>query len=153
MDTKSTFCLSKTQSKCIFFISFISLFTCIYGLYNGHTDVALIVPGLVFITSTLNWYEPLYDWRRYLDICYVVFAYIYAVIRAINSTNELLFNIFMIIAIICFFIGYICIKYDYCWNSVYFHMGVHICANIALLALFSGNIVPISESPIFNYFL
>lgn len=150
---KINYCLNKSQYKYIFYASFISLFSCIYGLYKGHIDLALIVPGGVFITSILNWCNPLYDWRRYLDISYVVFAYIYATLRVVGSTYEFYFHIFMTIAIMFFIIGCFCSNLKYYWCSTLFHIGIHVFANIANIIVFSGNILPINETPIFKYIL
>jgi len=152
-DCKNNYCLNKEQCKYIFYISFLSLFSCIYGLYRGYIDIAILVPGGVFLTSILNWYDPLYDWRRYLDISYVVFAYIYATLRIFGSTYELYFHIFMAIAIISFILGCIFAKMEYYWHSTIFHMGIHIFANISNFIVFSGHIHPVNKTPIFNYFL
>lgn len=152
-DCLNNYCLNKEQCNCIFYISFLSLFSCIYGLYKGHYDIAIFSPGGVFLTSILNWCNPLYDWRRYLDISYVVFAYIYATIRVFGSTYELYFHTFMAISIISFIIGCIFAKMEYYWYSTIFHMGIHIFANIANFIVFSGDILPINKISIFNYFL
>jgi hypothetical protein len=152
-DCLNNYCLNKEQCNCIFYISFLSLLSCIYGLYKGYIDIAIFVPGGVFLTSILNWCDPLYDWRRYLDISYVVFAYIYATLRILGSTYELYFHIFMAAAIISFILGCIFAKMEYYWYSTIFHMGIHIFANIANFIVFSGDILPLNEITIFNYLL
>lgn len=149
--TNIIYCLTFDQYKYILYISFISLFSCIYGLYNNKIDYALIVPGGVFITSIINWCNPMYDWRRYLDIIYVVFAYIYATLRVVGTEYEFYFHIFMTTAIMFFFIGYYSSNKNYLWYSVIFHMCVHIFANIANIIVLSGNISPINKNYLFNY--
>ena len=60
--------LQKEQTTIIYNISFLSLGSSIYAIYNGYYYMS-IYPGGVFLTSINYWRKPDYSWRRYLDMC------------------------------------------------------------------------------------
>ena len=64
------------QYKIIYNVSFLSLGSCMYAIYNGYYCLS-ICPGGVFLTSINYWRHPDYSWRRYLDMTYVKLSFIY----------------------------------------------------------------------------
>ena len=96
--------------QCIFLwnISWLSLVSSIYAIYNGHYDLA-IVPGGVFLTSINYWRNPIFSsWKRKLDVNYICCALIYQSIRAYYAEYALLYYCIMI-----FGIGFYPISYYY----------------------------------------
>ena len=72
------------QYKIIYNISFLSLGSSMYAVYNGHYSLS-ICSGGVFLTSINYWKYPTYSWRRYLDINFVCLALNYQLYKAYRS--------------------------------------------------------------------
>ena len=127
------------KSRFIFRKSFLSLFSCLYAIYNKHYDLAF-VPGGVFLTSINYWRHPIYGWRRNVDICYVGSSLIYQCVRAYHSQYRFLHYLTMGLAMTCYPIG----RYHYNngekWHSAYYHSMIHVIANISNIILYSGYI-------------
>jgi hypothetical protein len=135
--------LCPEQYFLIWRVSFLSLFSSIYAIYNNHYDLA-IVPGGVFCTSIMYWYKPDYSWRRTIDMNYVKMALCYQIIRAYNSTYSRYYYYSLIISILFYPIGIYFYKKKLFWNSTYAHCLLHIFANIGNFILYSGKIEPIT---------
>ena len=73
--------LEPEYASCIYRVSFISFLSSIYAIYCECYDLAA-VPGGVFLTSVNYWRNPVYGWRRNLDMSYVACALIYQNYRA-----------------------------------------------------------------------
>jgi hypothetical protein len=144
--------LCQEQSYCIWQLSFLSLISSLYAIYKGYYDLAL-VPGGIFLTSINYWRNPDYSWRRILDMTYIKFAVIYQIIRAYQSQYSTLYYMILFISICWYPIGIYFYKKKSFWLSTYSHCILHIIANISNYILYSGYIVPISENPIFSYFI
>jgi hypothetical protein len=127
------------QSFFIWRLSFLSLFSFFYSIYQGHYNLCF-VPGGVFITSINYWYKPDYSWRRYLDIFYVKSALIYQIIKARNAEYAFLYYLILTISILFYPLGIYFYKKKLYWYSTYAHSCIHIIANIANIILYSGYI-------------
>ena len=127
------------QYKIIYNISFLSLGSSIYAVYNGYYCLS-ICPGGVFLTSINYWIYPDYSWRRYLDMTYVKFAFIYQVYKAYGSQYMIYYYLLMFIAISMYPLGIYYYKKNLFWHSTYAHCILHIIANIANIVLYSGRI-------------
>lgn len=136
--TYSTPCiLEPKQYNILYGSSWISLFTCLFGLYNQlYMDAC--IPFVVFLTSINYWRHPDYSWRRYLDMAVVNSSLIYQSYYSHKSKYQGYYFFYTLIAITCYKIS---INYyhknDY-WKSTYFHCLLHIFANISLIYLFAG---------------
>jgi hypothetical protein len=132
--------LNPQQYYFIWKVSWLSLFSCIYGLYNEHYNIAF-APGCVFLTSINYWRKPEYSWRRYLDINFVIFAFIYTNIRAINA--EYYFEYYLLSSVgVCFYpIAIYNNHKERYWLSVYSHCMIHVFGNLANIFLYSGYIL------------
>ena len=86
MDELGDSILYPAQSKCIWRVSFVSILSCSYAIYNRHYDLA-VIPGGVFMTSLNYWRQPTYGWRRNLDMAYVALALVYQNKRAYHMPN------------------------------------------------------------------
>jgi hypothetical protein len=122
-------------------ISWVSIFSGMYALYNRHYDLAP-VPFGVWLTSINYWRHPDYSWRRYLDIFYVNSALFYQLIRAHRSQNSNMYYSFISIAMISFPISIYYHNKGKYWLSTLFHCNVHIFGNITNIILYSGYIQP-----------
>ena len=128
--------LCPAQSKCIWRVSFLSMLSCSYAIYQGHYDLA-IVPGGVFMTSINYWRLPTYGWRRNLDMTYVCGALIYQSIRAYKMTTAAPYYHLMGIASLLYPMSIYLYKKKCYWWSTYVHCMVHIVANMGNLVLYS----------------
>ena len=125
------------QYKLIYNLSFLSLGSSIYAVYNGHYDLAICASG-VFLTSINYWRKPTYSWRRYLDMTYVKFALIYQLYKAYRSQYMIHYYVIMIFAVSFYPLGVYYYKKQLYWHSTYAHSALHIISNIANLVLYSG---------------
>ena len=135
--------LCPAQYFLIWRVSFLSLFSSMYAIYNKHYDLA-IVPGGVFCTSIMYWYKPDYSWRRTIDMSYVKIALCYQIIRAYNSTYYKLYYFSLIVSVLFYPLGIYFYKKKLFWNSTYSHCLLHVFANMGNFILYSGNIEPIT---------
>jgi hypothetical protein len=127
------------QYKIIYNISFLSIGSSLYAVYNGYYGLA-ICPGGVFLTSINYWIYPDYSWRRYIDIAYVILALSYQTYRAYGSQYMMQYYTLMFLAISFFQLGIYYYKKNMLWHSTYAHCGLHIFSNIANIVLYSGRI-------------
>jgi hypothetical protein len=149
------FILCPEQARCIWTISFLSIFSSLYAIYRGYYDLAL-VPGGIFLTSINYWRHPTYSWRRNVDIIYVKLALIYQLIRSYGAEYCILYYVLVFISLSFYYCGVYYGNQNKFWHSTYSHCLLHIMANISNFVLYSGYIVPIESNPIIktllNYF-
>jgi hypothetical protein len=131
--------LQKEQTTIIYNISFLSLGSSIYAIYNGYYYMS-IYPGGVFLTSINYWRNPDYSWRRYLDICYVKYALICQLYKAYRAQYGREYYTVTFLAICFYILGFYYHKKNLYWHSTYSHCMLHIIANIANVILYSGQI-------------
>ena len=141
--------MEQTYSSFIFRVSFISFLSSIYALHCECYDLAA-VPGGVFLTSVNYWRDPVYGWRRNLDMSYVAAALTYQNYRAYHllspsspsSSSQLpallTYYTLMGIGIGCYPLSVHLYKKKDIWSSTYVHCLVHVLANIANVVLYSG---------------
>jgi len=137
-------CILKPEyASCIYRISFISFLSSIYAIQCECYDLAA-VPGGVFLTSINYWRNPVYGWRRNLDMSYVACALIYQNYRAYHLLSSsqsqalLAYYTLMGICIVCYNLSVHLYKKKDIWSSTYVHCLVHVLANIANVVLYSG---------------
>ena len=150
MSKQNLVLLSPDQSYFIWKASWLSLFSCMYAISQGHTDLA-IVPGGVFLTSINYWRYPDYSWRRTLDMNYVKLALSYQIVRSYNSEYATLHVLCMILGVSCFPLSWNYYNNNQIWMSVYIHSMVHVFGNIGNILLYSGTIDSIENNPILKY--
>ena len=127
------------QYNIIYNISFLSLGTSIYAVYNGYYCLS-ICPGGVFLTSINYWIYPDYSWRRYLDMTYVSLALMYQLYKAYSSEYMIPYYSLVFAAASMYPLGIYYYKKNKFWCSTYAHCTLHIIANIANILLYSGRI-------------
>ena len=138
--------LEPEYASCIYRISFISFLSSIYAIYCECYDLAL-VPGGVFLTSVNYWRNPVYGWRRNLDMSYVACALIYQNYRAyhllLSSSSSsqipglLAYYTLMGIGMGCYWLSLHLYKKKDIWSSTYVHCLVHLLANTANVLLYN----------------
>jgi len=127
------------QYKLIYNISFLSLGSSMYAVYNGYYDLS-VCPGGVFLTSINYWIYPDDSWRRYLDMIYVSLALNYQLYKAYDSQYMIPYYSIMFAATSMYPLGIYYYKKRLFWHSTYAHCALHIISNIANIVLYSGRI-------------
>jgi hypothetical protein len=143
--------LEPEYASCIYRVSFISFLSSIYAIYCECYDLAP-VPGGVFLTSINYWRNPVYGWRRNLDMSYVASALIYQNYRAyhllMSSSSSsssssshmpalLVYYTLTGISMGCYCLSLQLYKKKDIWGSTYVHCLVHLLANIANIFLYN----------------
>ena len=135
--------LEPEYASCIYRVCFISFFSLMYALHCECYDLAA-VPGGVFLTSINYWREPVYGWRRNLDMSYVACALIYQNYRAyhlLSSPSQmqalLTYYTLMGIGMVCYKLSVCLYKKKDIWSSTYVHCLVHVLANTANVLLYN----------------
>lgn len=136
--------LPKEQYIFLFRISWLSMFSGIYALYQGYYDLAPVPLG-VWLTSINYWRKPDYSWRRYVDMFYVYIALTYQVVRAYKAQNATLYYAILAIGVLFYPIGVFFHKRGDSWLSTLCHGQVHVFGNISNVILYAGHIRSIAE--------
>jgi hypothetical protein len=123
----------------IYNLSFLTLGSSFYAVYNGYYYLA-ICPGGIFLTSVNYWRKPNYSWRRYLDMSYVHLALMYQLYKAYRSQYMLQYYTITLIGVGFYILGIYYYKKKLYWHSTYAHCALHIISNIANFVLYSGKI-------------
>jgi hypothetical protein len=123
------------QYNLILKISFLSLGSSVYAVYNGNYDFA-ICSGGVFLTSVNYWRKPDYSWRRNVDMTWVKFALVYQLYSAYRSEYMAHYYTLMFFAMCCYPLGIYYYRKKQYWHSTYAHCALHFISNIANLVLY-----------------
>jgi len=128
------------QYKHIYRTSHLFLLTCLYGIFRGHYHAA-IGPGAIFLTSLNHWRRPIFcSYRRYLDITVVRIGTAYHHYLVYNAQYAIIYYIIVSIGILSYIIScHFYDKKDY-WKCTYFHIILHLMANLGTIVVYSGYI-------------
>lgn len=138
--TPSATVLPPKQYQYLYRLSYLSLLSGSYALYQGHYDLAL-VPFGVFLTSINYWRHPTKSWRRSIDITYVTCCLLYQTYRSFGASNQFWYLIILICGMACFPFG----EYYRTRNptkSALWHGGVHLLGNVSNCVLYAGVVSP-----------
>ena len=133
-------CVPPAQAAFLFRVSALALCSGCVALASGHADLCW-VPFSVAATSLLYWRAPTYSWRRYADMAAVQVGLWYQVFRAAGADHMAAFYLLNCCAAAAFFAG---LRLDgesratSSWPGVLCHGLVHVLANVANVALYSG---------------
>lgn len=127
--------------------------TCYAICYQTYNYEFIITPGSIFLTSINYWKNPIHDsWERNLDVLCVFVSIGYNIIRSIGATYANVFYIYLALG----FSSYLLSNYNHrrkrLYMSAFLHSLVHLYCNIALIYLYSGNILPTLENPVLRFF-
>lgn len=110
-------------------------------------------PGSIFLTSINYWKNPVHDsWERKLDITCVFVSISYNIIRSIGAEYANPFYGYLLVG----FSSYLLSNYNHRQNRLYIsallHSFVHLFCNMALIYLYSGQILSTLENPVTKNF-
>jgi hypothetical protein len=114
-----------TPNRCIYYTSWLSLFSSMYGFHRGYCDLAFL-QLLTFLASVNYWRDPDFGVRRWVDIGAVVTTSGYHIIRAYDMQRGTEFYSLLACSLICYAFSW---QYQFrgnLWIAAYFHNGVHI---------------------------
>ena len=131
--------IQKQHASIIFNLSSLSFLSSFYGFYKHHYIICF-VPFLVGCTTMLYWHNPVYSWRRNLDIFVVIICSMYQDYYAMYSEYALLYYFFKVLGILCYPIGIFYSNKNMQFRGILWHGGIHILANISNIILYSGNL-------------
>lgn len=125
--------LPKNQSDLLFWISFLIGFTAIYAFIKKKYDI-FVICIIVFITSLNHWRDPMFGFRRNIDMFAVCSGFIYVFVRAIIlKIDSPLFWICYITVVLTFPLGWYIYNQGYLWESTYIHCLLHLCGNTSVV--------------------
>jgi hypothetical protein len=131
--------LREEHYSIIYNVSFLSLGSSMYAMYNGYYGLS-IYPGGAFLTSVNYWRKPDYSWRRYLDMFFIKYALSRQLHSAYGAEYAREYYTLTFIAVCFYGLGVYYYSQNLHWHSTYAHCTLHIIANIANVILYSGEI-------------
>jgi len=132
--------LEKEQYTLIYNMSNTLLIPILYSIYRGHYFLT-VAPSAVLITSKIYWCNPVYNsYRRYIDMLVVQLAVWYQILTARNAEYANIHSIFVVLGYLCYPMGYYVYNRGDWWMATYFHIALHMCANVGSVILYSGHI-------------
>ena len=139
INSKTPTILERPQYILIYRVSWLILASALYAFYREHYRLAFSTL-CIFLTSINYWRYPTYSWRRDLDMMVVKYGLAFQWFMAFNSENAYLYYFVSTVAMLCYKIG--CYYHDnkQYWPSTYWHMMLHILANLANIILYYGEI-------------
>lgn len=156
--------LPQSNADIIWYAAWSSLLSGICALSNTDTAHFAVVPISVLITSLNYWSNPVIgSWNQIFDITVVFFGLIYQTCYAFYyygyynyyDSNHYygckqyygsiyyrkylqLYIYFIGLSLVCYLTGHIFYQYQQIWLSTYAHASIHIVANMANFALYTG---------------
>jgi hypothetical protein len=126
---------TKEQANVLFYLSWLSFVTGATGLYYGKPILGLLVwIGSIFAIN--YWKNPVYGWRRKIDMLWVqmlIYLHIYYVW---NSQVRLTYFLIQLNGVCFYCISWYYHKRNYLWTSTLCHAVVHLSANGSLLVFY-----------------
>ena len=135
--TDETLVIPPKYSSMLFRISHLFLISGSFAFYRGYYDF-FIVNGMWYVTSTVYWYSPRYDYKRIMDIVSINSGIVYYIYKGKNSSNANILLMLLTIVGLCYYYSW---QYQYKKDllmATYMHCGVHIIAFIMNIILYSG---------------
>lgn len=108
-----------TPNRCIYYTSWISLFSSMYGFHRGYCDLAFL-QLLTFLASVNYWRDPDFGVRRWVDIGAVLTTSGYHIIRAYDMQRGTEFYSLLACSFICYVLSW---QYQFkgkLWIAAYF---------------------------------
>jgi hypothetical protein len=128
--------ISQEHSKYIFYLSFLGFFTGLTGVYYKKP-----ILGSGVCTGSLialnYWRNPVYGWRRNLDMFWVSTFF---VAHLINAWNTPIINTYLLLqgkGIFLYYASWYFQKKNKLGLATICHGGLHVCTNISLLIYYT----------------
>ena len=126
---------TKEQANLLFYLSWLSFVTGATGLYYGKPILGLLVwIGSIFAIN--YWKNPVYGWRRKIDMLWVqmlIYLHIYYVW---NSQVRLTYFLIQLNGVCFYCISWYYHKRNYLWAATLCHAVVNLSANGSLLVFY-----------------
>jgi hypothetical protein len=127
--------MPKSQADYLFYTSFSSLICSLYGLYKNQFINALGV-FLIFVTSINYWRNPVYGWRRNIDIITSILGLSINIINSYGHPRCLKLNLMLFTSLLFYPLGF------YFQNksiqlSAFSHSLIHIVCNLVCISYYS----------------
>lgn len=129
------------KSSCMFLVT-----TC-YTVYQAKYEF-IVFPAGVFLTSINYWRKPVYNsWQRSLDVFYVYFSIFYNMFRSLGAKYMYQFNSFVLLGLLFYILSNYNQRQKRLYMSALLHSIVHLLGNVALIYLYSGEILTMGYNP------
>ena len=126
---------TKSQANILFYLSWLSVITGLSGLYYGKPILGILVCiGSIFAIN--YWRNPLYGWRRNIDMLWVHMLICLHTYYVWNSHVRLTYFLIQFNGVCFYSISWYYHKRNHLWVSILCHVGVHLCANSSLLLFY-----------------
>ncbi len=129
--------LEKDDSKIIYTISWLFLFTSLYGFYEGKHNTLSFLHGCIFINSINYWRNPIRGFRRNIDIFTNIITLLYGSYHVYGLHNSHLYYYCILSIKINFTLSWFIYNINRVKLSVLLHCLVHLSGNIGNILLFS----------------
>ena len=126
---------TKEQANILFYLSWLSFVTGTTGIYYEKPILGILV-WICYIFSINYWKNPIYGWRRTIDILWVqmlIYLHIYYVWK---SQVRLTYFLIQLNGACFYCISWYYHKRNYLWMSTLCHVVVNLCANSSLLVFY-----------------
>jgi hypothetical protein len=129
------------KSSCMFLIT-----TC-YTVYQTKYEF-IVFPTGIFLTSINYWRKPVYNsWQRSLDVFYVYFSVFYNIFRSFGAEYMYQFNSFVLLGLLFYILSNYNHRKKRLYMSALLHSISHLLGNVALIYLYSGEILTMGYNP------
>lgn len=122
--------IPKTHANYLFYTSFFSMLSSIFLFYKKNNNC--IYTLLIFITSINYWRNPVYDWRRTIDILVTVVSFCFIGKNFYIQSQFIDFLQHTIISLLFYLISNY-FQEDYIHLCTFFHSLIHIYPNIKFI--------------------
>jgi hypothetical protein len=123
------------------------LVTTCYAVYQTKYEF-IVFPTGIFLTSINYWRKPVYNsWQRSLDVFYVYFSVFYNIFRSLGAEYMYQFNSFVLLGLLFYILSNYNHRKKRLYMSALLHSIAHLLGNVALLYLYSGEILTMGYNP------
>ena len=125
------------DSQIIYKMSWLFLFTSLYGFYEGNHNIISFLHGCIFINSINYWRNPIRGFRRNIDIFSNIMTLLYGSYYVYGLHNSHLYYYCILSVNINFVLSWLVYSLNRFRLSVLLHCFVHLGGNIGNLLLFT----------------
>jgi len=127
--------ISNEPARVLFYLSSLGFFTGLVGYFYEKPVLGISVCiGSLFAMN--YWRNPVYGWRRSLDMMwvqYLIWLHLYYVLK---SPVKQTYFLIQCQGVVFYCVSWYYLKLNKLWMSTICHGGVHLCANISLLLFY-----------------
>ena len=135
--------MPKSQADYLFYTSFSALVGSLYGFYKKKYINSLGV-FLIFVTSINYWRNPVYGWRRNIDIITSILGLSINVLSSPGHPRCLKLNLMLFMSLLFYPLGFY-FQHKSIHLSAFSHSLIHIFCNLVCISYYSD---PLLENPL-----